>query len=70
MNRAEISILLLMSARQQPVSSGNVRDLLKELRQLRAETELMYEPICRPTRRQEMLDWMYASIEQSLVNFD
>ena len=70
MNRAEISILLLMSAQQQPVSSGNVRDLLKELRQLRAETELMYAPICRPTRRQEMLDWMYASIEQALVNFD
>jgi hypothetical protein len=70
MNRAGAAISLLMSAQQQPVSLGNVRDLLKEMRQLRSETESEYALICRPIRRQAMMDWMYASIEDSLVKLE
>ena len=28
----------------------------------------MYEAICRPTRRLDIVNWMYASVEHALFN--
>jgi len=42
--------------------------LLQELRKLRQETQKRYEPIIKPSRLAEIMDWIYASLEHALVN--
>ena len=40
--------------------------VLDEMRRLRADTYAAYEPIMRPTRRREIVDWMFASITAAM----
>jgi hypothetical protein len=63
-NRAECSIALLSAAAGE--EPGDVRRVLSEFRALRKETDAAYAPVIKPSRRREMITWMYASIETAL----
>lgn len=63
-NRAEASVALLSHARGEQT---RVDHILEALRALRVETDRFYSGIIKPTRRREMMDWMYSSIEEALA---
>ena len=62
-NRAEASVALLAAARGERVQTTAI---LEDLRRLRAETERFYGDMIKPTRRGEMIGWMYGSVEAAL----
>jgi hypothetical protein len=43
------------------------KELLEEMYNLREETRKMYEPILKLSRRQEVIDWIYSSLEHTLI---
>jgi hypothetical protein len=64
-NRAETAILSMTSAKGQP--EGDAKRILTEMRQLRKETETLYRRVQRPTRRREMIAWIYDSMDKALT---
>ncbi len=65
-NRAEASIFLLQKAKGETPSNGKA--ILEDMAVLRGETEAAYTPIIKPTRRRDMIAWMYASVEHLLTH--
>jgi hypothetical protein len=64
-NRAEAAIFLLQKAKGQSPQDG--REILDNLRSLRKETEEAYSTIIKPTRRKQIIGWIYASVENALA---
>ncbi|MCD4824134.1 MAG: family 20 glycosylhydrolase [Phycisphaerae bacterium] len=66
-NRAEASIFLLQKAKVQTPDNGHGQKILEDMQALRDETEAAYAPIIKPSRRKEIIAWLYASVEHALV---
>jgi len=73
-NRAETSLFLLKCHEQVAAGSaapGSMRkdgaELLQTLRGLKAEVGAFYHYAQRPTRADETIDWMFASVEHALA---
>jgi hypothetical protein len=62
-NRAEASAALLAGARGEDVRTAAI---LEDMRKLRDETERFYRDMVKPTRRAEIMGWIYASVEAAL----
>jgi len=62
-NRAEATAALLERARGSVV---RVEHFLETMRSLREETDRFYEGVIKPTRRREMMEWMYGSMDAAL----
>lgn len=64
-NRAEAAVFLLQNAKGQSPRDG--QKILADLRSLRKETEEAYSTIIKPTRRKQIIGWIYASVENALA---
>ena len=72
-NRAEADIFLL-SHRKAEVEEGSCRPpskeegagILKRMKALRAETTRMYSESIKPTRRDEIISWIYDRVEAAI----
>jgi hypothetical protein len=65
-HRAEAAIYLITEIKGR--AEGNAEELLSRLGELRAETQRMYENIHKPTRRAQIIAWLYAALEHALKN--
>jgi hypothetical protein len=68
-NRAECSELLLAKRAgllDDRIAQAKARQLLKELRTLRAETDALYQPMIRDERRALMLYYVFDSVDRAL----
>lgn len=63
-HRAE-SVIYLMTELQ-GIPEGNSQELVTRLVELRSETKKMYEPMQKPTRREQIIAWLYGSLECAL----
>ena len=63
-NRAKASIYLL--EKKAGYSNLNGQNILKDMKKLRMKTEKMYEDIVKPTRRNEILGWIFDSMAYCL----
>ena len=67
-NRAEATQLLL-SSRVKDFDSAHTdhaKVILERMASLRAEYEMLYEPMIRPSRRAQMIGYMFDAVEMSL----
>lgn len=65
-HRAKAGIHLASKALGGGGDAGERGALLEQLQALRGQCETMYEPMIKPTRRSEILGWLYDSIEEAL----
>ena len=49
------------------VSAESGNQILTDMRELRNETSRMYDSMLKPTRRKEVLSWIYDSLEHALA---
>ncbi len=63
-NRAETSICIIEN--RMGLKVKNAEDILKRMRQLKKETRAMYDLTTKPTRRDEIIDWIYLACEHAM----
>jgi hypothetical protein len=63
-NRARASVYLLKG---KDADKRAITSVLDELRKLKDETRMFYEPIIKPVRLNLIIHWMYDSIENALL---
>jgi hypothetical protein len=64
LNRAKISLYLLKFQKREFAADGE--QLLQEMKELRRLTELNYQTIIKPTRRAQMMHWIYDSCQYAM----
>ncbi|MBN1437095.1 MAG: family 20 glycosylhydrolase [Sedimentisphaerales bacterium] len=74
-NRSDVTAFLLRTELSQRLGIDlaeshwqNGRALLDQMRELKAETEVMYRDSLKPTRRAEIISWIYDSTEYAMVS--
>lgn len=67
-NRALVSEWLISNKLGLDISEVDGIEILDEMNSIKVRTQKMYSSIIKPARRQEMIDWIYNSVEYSMKN--